>query len=124
MTNGTCIRLQADFEQIRSCRERLKANAESFAKTVQVLALAGNETRLKILFLLEEEQELCPCDLSDILRMSVSAVSQHLRKLKEANIIESRKERQTIHYSLNPGLRNFIRPVFKLIADNKILEAV
>lgn len=124
MANDTCIRLQADFEQIRSCRERLKVNAKSFKKTAQVLALAGNEARLKILFLLEEESELCPCDLSDILRMSVPAVSQHLRKLKDANIIELRKEGQTVYYSLSPGLRNFLRPFYKLIADNKIPEAV
>ncbi|MFD2100850.1 MULTISPECIES: ArsR family transcriptional regulator [Flavobacteriaceae] len=35
-----------------------------------MLALAGNETRLKILFWLNEEGELCPCDFADILEMS------------------------------------------------------
>mgnify|MGYP003950974171 FL=1 len=100
MANDTCIRLQADIEQIKSCREKLKSNSKSFLQLGQVLALAGNEVRLKILFLLEEENELCPCDLSDILGMSIPAISQHLRKLKDGNIIEARKAGQTIFYSL------------------------
>ena len=56
-----------------------------------VLALAGNDVRLKILYLMAEEKELCPCDMSDILGMTIPAVSQHLRKLKDGNIIEARK---------------------------------
>ncbi len=95
MANDTCIRLLADHEQIKSCREKLKINSKSFLQLGQILALAGNEVRLKILFLLEEESELCPCDLSDILGMSIPAVSQHLRKLKDGNIVETRKEGQT-----------------------------
>jgi len=34
------------------------------------------------------------------LGMSIPAVSQHLRKLKDGNIVEARKEGQTIYYSL------------------------
>ncbi|MBS1748860.1 MAG: helix-turn-helix transcriptional regulator [Bacteroidetes bacterium] len=111
----TCIRLQADIGQIKSCREKLKANSKAFLQLGQVLALAGNEARLKILFLLEEENELCPCDLSDILRMSIPAVSQHLRKLKDRNIIEARKEGQTIFYSLRSEHLKILRPFFKII---------
>ena len=111
----TCIRLQADIGQIKSCREKLKANSKAFLQLGQVLALAGNEARLKILFLLEEENELCPCDLSDILGMSIPAVSQHLRKLKDRNIIEARKEGQTIFYSLRSEHLKILRPFFKII---------
>ena len=85
--NQSCIRLFADKVQINNCRETLQANENAFKELSSSLALAGNEVRLKILFLLEEEKELCPCDLSDILGMSIPAVSQHLRKLKDGNII-------------------------------------
>lgn len=115
MTNDTCIRLQADLEQIKSCREKLKINSKSFLQLGQILALAGNEVRLKILFLLEEESELCPCDLSDILGMSIPAVSQHLRKLKDGNIVETRKEGQTIYYSLTQENLKLLKPFFKHI---------
>ena len=116
----TCIRLQADIGQIKSCREKLKANSKAFLQLGQVLALAGNEARLKILFLLEEENELCPCDLSDILRMSIPAVSQHLRKLKDGNIIEARKEGQTIFYSLRNEHLKVLRPFFKIINQQNL----
>ncbi|MBS0645143.1 MAG: helix-turn-helix transcriptional regulator [Cyanobacteria bacterium SZAS LIN-2] len=120
MANDTCIRLQADIEQIKSCREKLKANSKSFLQLGQVLALAGNEVRLKILFLLEEENELCPCDLSDILGMSIPAVSQHLRKLKDGNIIEARKKGQTIFYSLRNEHLKVLRPFFKIINQQNL----
>ncbi len=125
MAKDTCIRLQADIEQIKSCREKLKANSKSFLQLGQVLALAGNEVRLKILFLLEEETELCPCDLSDILGMSIPAVSQHLRKLKDGNIVETRKEGQTIYYSLTQENLKILKPFFKHInVQTQKLETV
>ncbi|WP_425291189.1 ArsR family transcriptional regulator [Spirosoma linguale] len=46
-----------------------------------MLNLAGNENRLKLIYLLKEEADLCVCDLSDILGMTIPAASQHLRKL-------------------------------------------
>jgi DNA-binding transcriptional ArsR family regulator len=120
MANDTCIRLLADIEQIKSCREKLKANSKSFLQLGQVLALTGNEVRLKILFLLEEESELCPCDLSDILGMSIPAISQHLRKLKDGNIIEARKAGQTIFYSLRNEHLKVLRPFFKIINQQNL----
>ena len=123
MANDTCIRLQADIGQIKSCREKLKANSKSFLQLGQVLALAGNEVRLKIMFLLEEENELCPCDLSDILGMSIPAISQHLRKLKDGNIIEARKAGQTIFYSLRSEHLKTLRPFFKIINQQNLATA-
>lgn len=116
-----CIRLQADIEQIKSCREKLNANSKSFLQLGQILSLAGNEVRLKILFLLDEEKELCPCDLSDIQGMSIPAVSQHLRKLKDGNVIEARKEGQTIFYSLRNEHLKILRPFFKIINQQNLL---
>jgi len=81
--NQACIRLFADKTQINECKRKLQSNRISFSQLSGLLAIAGNEVRLKILFLLEEEKELCPCDLADILGMSVPAVSQHLRKMKD-----------------------------------------
>ena len=120
MANDTCIRLQADIEQIKSCREKLKTNSKSFLQLGQVLTLAGNEVRLKIIFLLEEENELCPCDLSDILGMSIPAISQHLRKLKDGKIIEARKVKQTIFYSLRNEHLKTLRPFFKIINQQNL----
>lgn len=115
MIANTCTRLFADKEQIKNCKATLKNAQKPFVRLSVVLALAGNEARLKILYLLEEERELCPCDLADILDMSVPAVSQHLRKLKDGNIVETRKEGQTIYYSLTKENLKILKSFFKHI---------
>ncbi|MEX0995595.1 MAG: metalloregulator ArsR/SmtB family transcription factor [Flavobacteriaceae bacterium] len=122
--NKECIRLFADKVQIDNCRETLQANQKAFGELSSALALAGNEVRLKILFLLEEENELCPCDLADILGMSIPAISQHLRKLKDGNIIEGRRKGQTIFYSLKKEQLNLLHPFFKHIVNHSKRETV
>ncbi|MDX2001824.1 MAG: metalloregulator ArsR/SmtB family transcription factor [Chitinophagales bacterium] len=115
----TCIRQFANKEQIKGCKEKIKACDSSFKELSNVLDLAGNEVRLKILYLLEEEKELCPCDLSDILGMSIPAISQHLRKLKDGNVIEFRKEGQTIYYSVKANHMKILKPFFKHLKQNQ-----
>ncbi len=115
MENNTCVRLLADQEQIRNCKIMLKIAQKSFRQLSNILALAGSEVRLKIIYLFEQEKELCPCDLADILGMSIPAVSQHLRKLKDGNIVETRKEGQTIYYSLTQQNLKILKPFFKHI---------
>lgn len=46
------------------------------------------------------KKELCPCDLSEILGMTILTISQHLRKLWDGDIVNTRKDGQTIYYSL------------------------
>jgi DNA-binding transcriptional ArsR family regulator len=120
MDSNKCIRVFADQAQISDCKSKLKANSTSFSQLGKVLELAGNEVRLKILYLLEEENELCPCDLSDILAMSIPAVSQHLRKLKDGNVIESRRDGQTIYYSLKEEHLKILKPFFKYINQQNL----
>jgi DNA-binding transcriptional ArsR family regulator len=115
MENNTCIRVLADPIQIKECKAKVKANEKSFEQLSGILALAGNDVRLKILYLMEEEKELCPCDMSDILGMSIPAVSQHLRKLKDGNVVETRKVGQTIYYSLKAEHLKILKPFFKYI---------
>lgn len=110
-----CIRLYADKVQLNECQKKLKVNSLSLSRLSKVLELAGNEVRLKILYLLEEENELCPCDLSDVLGMSIPAVSQHLRKLKDGNIIEARRDGQTIYYSLKEEHVKILKPFLRYI---------
>ena len=119
MENNTCIRVLADPIQIKECKQKLKDNEKSLHQLSNVIALAGNDVRLKIIYLMEEEKELCPCDMSDILGMSIPAISQHLRKLKDGNIIEARKVGQMIYYSLKSEHLKILRPFFKYVNTAK-----
>ena len=120
MENNTCIRQFADLEQISNCKDKLKAVQKSFNHLSNILALTGNEVRLKIVYLLEEEGELCPCDLADIFGMSIPAISQHLRKLKDGNLIISRRDAQTLYYSLTLENLKILKSFFKYINQKNL----
>ena len=111
----TCTRVDANQEQLQNCMETLDRMEESFQKMTKLLSIAGSDVRLKILFLLNTENELCPCDLADILKMSVPAISQHIRKIKDAGIITARRDGQTLYYSLNRDETEIFNSIFKSI---------
>lgn len=117
MENFKCSRMNADLQLISNCRSVVGESEKSVLHSAQLLAIAGNEVRLKILFLLFRENELCPCDLSDILEMSVPAISQHLRKMKDAGVVRNRREGQTLFYSLNEIETAFLVPVFHSLTE-------
>jgi len=124
MENNSCIRQQADIEQINRCKDTVLELNVSFDYLANGLSLVGNSVRLKILYLLFEEKRLCVCDLSDILGMNISAISQHLRKMKDRNLLETEREAQVIFYSLTAEYSTLLNPFFEILDKNKILEAV
>lgn len=124
MSKQDCIREVADLDQINRCIDSLEKVEGSIDRLTDILKLAANDVRLKILYLLSREKQLCPCDLSDILDMSVPAVSQHLRKLKDGGLVETEREGQTILYSLNPIFCEVLSPNFDQITDNSLLEVL
>ncbi len=124
MKETTCIRVFADEQQIKNCKTEIGKVETSIEMLSKALNLAGNEVRLKILYLLFSEERLCVCDLSDILSMSPPAISQHLRKLKDGNIIRNQRVAQTIYYSLNPQYKVLLQGFFEKIGNNQILESV
>lgn len=59
----------------------------------------GDTTRVKILYALDKS-ELCVCDISALLGMSLSAVSHQLKILRDSNLVKTRREGKVIYYSL------------------------
>ncbi len=98
----TCIRALADENQIRRCKKKIENVGSDLSDLATIIGLIGNDTRIKILYLIQSENRLCVCDLSDILGMTVPAVSQQLRKLKDQrNYLRNEREGTVIYYSLN-----------------------
>ncbi len=87
---------KAEFALIR----RNLALQKGLATLADLHGVAGNQQRMKIIYLLHAHKEMCVCDLAEVLELTDSAVSQHLRKLKDKNIVKTRRQRQTIYYSL------------------------
>jgi ArsR family transcriptional regulator, lead/cadmium/zinc/bismuth-responsive transcriptional repressor len=115
----TCIRVYADEQQIKQCKKAIETVDDEVIRIARALNLAGNEVRLKILFLLDKESKMCPCDLSDILDMTVPAISQHLRKLKDAGLVETNKVGQTIFYSISESNNLILNPILELLTSEK-----
>lgn len=97
---STCIRALADNKQIERCKAMLNKISPELSLLAAIVNLTGNETRLKMLYLLQLEKRLCVCDMSDILQMTVPAISQQLRKLKDGGVVESEREGTVIYYFL------------------------
>lgn len=76
----------------------------------QQLKAVADANRLKLLACLKE-REVCVCDFVDVLGISQPAVSQQLKKLKEAGIIVERKEGTWKHYRLAESLSPVIQTV-------------
>lgn len=66
----------------------------------EVFKVLGDPTRTKIVYALSQE-ELCVCDLANILGLSVPAVSHHLRLLRNLRLVRHRKEGRLVFYSLD-----------------------
>jgi ArsR family transcriptional regulator len=65
----------------------------------------SDETRLQIVTLLLEQDELCVCDLVGALGQTQSKISRHLRYLYNAGLVEDRREGLWMHYRLSAAMR-------------------
>lgn len=79
--------------------EAMQAHAGEAAKLLKALA---NERRLQILCLLAGGERSVG-EVNQMLDLSQSALSQHLAVLRKEGLVGTRREAQTIYYSLVPG---------------------
>ncbi len=64
------------------------------------LKLIADEKRFKILHSLSVKEELCVCDLANILGATIANTSHHLQQLKKMGAVDSRKEGKLLYYRL------------------------
>jgi len=72
--------------------------ARQIAEIFQALSV---ESRVQIVLLLKE-RSLCVNALAHHLQITTAAVSQHLRILRQANVVIADKQGNFVHYRLNP----------------------
>ena len=70
----------------------------------QVFRALADETRLEMLALVSAHGELCVCDLEQVLGISQSKSSRHLRYLKNAGLLDDRRAGLWVHYRIAPRL--------------------
>ena len=86
----------------------------------QFFQLLSDETRLRSLFLIKHEGELCVCELVHALSLIQPKISRHLATLRDAGVVLDRRQGQWIYYRLNPNLPDWAFTVLETMA----LEAI
>lgn len=88
---------------MRSSTQQIKAELQN-NKAIELCAMQcgaiGDETKLKICYLLRHHPELSVTKIADLVGTSVSNASHSLNKLRAAQLVKCRKEAQTVYYSL------------------------
>ena len=75
-------------------------DGEVFSELSATFRALGDMTRVRILYALSRE-ELCVCDLSSVLDMTLYAVSHQLRVLRNMKLVKYRKDGKMAYYSLS-----------------------
>jgi ArsR family transcriptional regulator len=71
-----------------------------FNKLAEFFKIMGDTTRTKILFSLDQN-EMCVCDIANVLGMSKSSISHQLGTLRRSNIVKCRKQGKEVYYTLD-----------------------
>lgn len=95
-------KLVDSLKKRRLAQSRLRELSTLF----EVLA---DKTRLQMIYILSQK-ELCVCDISHVLDLSISAVSHQLRRLKDLRLVKYRNEGRMAFYSLEDGM---VKDLFK-----------
>ncbi|MEH7237503.1 ArsR/SmtB family transcription factor [Bacillus sp. JJ1562] len=105
------------------CYDEEKVNRiQSELETVDILSVAqlfkaiADENRAKIAFSLTKDEELCVCDIANVISITVANASHHLRTLHKQGIVKYRKEGKLVFYSLDD---DHIRQLLKIALAHK-----
>ncbi len=100
-STAECQVFSFDADRVRRVQRSLLGDEVALAAADLFKAVA-NPTRAKILLALSCE-ELCVCDLAQVLEMSVSAVSHHLQHMRRAGVLRFRAEGKLVYYAAVDG---------------------
>lgn len=81
-----------------------------FNKLAEFFKIIGDTTRTKILFALDKN-EMCVCDIANVLGMTKSSISHQLGTLRRSGIVKCRKEGKEVYYMLDD---EHIKEVFEV----------
>tara|TARA_B100000745_G_scaffold264490_1_gene189210 strand:- start:7788 stop:8093 length:306 start_codon:yes stop_codon:yes gene_type:complete len=85
-------------------------NEEAVLQCAEQFGLVGDPTRMKICWLLCKHPELSVGDIAKVLKVSISVVSHSLKRLRENDLVDSRREHKTVYYKLaNTGFNKILR---------------
>src|SRR5699024_569392 len=95
----TCEIYCYNEEKVNRIQDKL--GKEDVFSVTQLFKALADEKRAKISYALCQGNELCVCDIANIIGSSVATASHHLRNLYKQDIVKYRKEGKLVFYSLD-----------------------
>jgi DNA-binding transcriptional ArsR family regulator len=87
------------WNRIVEAREKDIPRSE-LGRLAAIYKILGDPTRLRIVSALSQG-EMCVCDLAAYTGLSESAISHHMRRLKDLFLVRNRREGQVLYYALD-----------------------
>lgn len=97
--NDVCQSTVINETKVKKIKKQM-LQEDTILKLSETFGALSEPTRVKILHALSNS-ELCVCDISAILDMSISAVSHQLRVLRNMRLVKFRKDGKMVYYSLD-----------------------
>ncbi len=97
--NASCEIYYVNEKKVNAVRKTIKPD-ETIVSLAQTFKVLGDPTRTKIISALSKE-ELCVCDIANLLRVSQSATSHQLRVLRNMDLVRYRKEGRIAYYFID-----------------------
>ena len=116
MPEDRCDLLCLDLPKAEALRASRLPEVAARATTDRVKALA-DPTRLTIATALAQTDELCVCDLAWIAERAENLVSHHLRALRAAGLVTSRRDGKMVMYGMSQTGRQLLEAILAASAE-------
>ncbi len=88
-----------DKAKVRAVKKVMLSDEDLYSLS-EIFGVLADSSRLKIIYALSKD-ELCVCDIANILGGSISAISHQLRILRNMRLVKFRKDAKRVYYSLD-----------------------
>ena len=99
INKDTCEIYCYDEEKVNRIQDNLQT--VDISSVAQMLKAIADKNKAKITYALFQDDELCVCDIANIIGVTVANASHHLRTLHKQGIVKFRKEGKLAFYSLD-----------------------
>jgi ArsR family transcriptional regulator, arsenate/arsenite/antimonite-responsive transcriptional repressor len=95
-----------------------KYSNDRLQTTLAITKALSDENRIRIIMALRR-QSLCVCQVTELLELAPSTVSKHIAILRQAGLVESRKEGRWIYYYIPPtGISTQAKETIRTLANS------
>ncbi|AYA77779.1 transcriptional regulator [Bacillus sp. Y1] len=89
------------FDEEKVTKVKNELNMQNTMEVSKLFKALADDTRVKIAYSLSVEEELCVCDVANIVGCTVATASHHLRLLRNLGLATYRKEGKLVYYALD-----------------------